>query len=136
VLGEFFASKADEIDDAFVEGGPYGRRSPTVEAKTISSVSIATLGEILGAGTYDDLFERIEGPQAASGEAGIDQVPDEVRNALASADDLDAIADRWAATEEMVDWEPADVREVVRDLSRLARIARDADHHIWFWWSL
>jgi hypothetical protein len=68
MLGEFFAAKEDEIDEVLDEG-PFGRARPTVEAKTVSSVSIATLGEILGAGSYDDLFERVDG---ASGESGIE----------------------------------------------------------------
>jgi hypothetical protein len=135
MLGEFFAAKEDEIDEVLDEG-PFGRARPTVEAKTVSSVSIATLGEILGAGSYDDLFERVDGPQAASGESGIDRVPDEVRDALASADDLDAVADRWAATDEMDDWQGSDVRDVVRDLAVMAQQARQTDQQIWFWWSL
>jgi hypothetical protein len=65
VLGEFFASRVDGVDDALIEEGPYGR-FPTIEAKIVSSVSIATLGEILNTGTHDELFERIEGPQAAA----------------------------------------------------------------------
>jgi hypothetical protein len=67
VLGEFFAARPEDIDEALVADGPYGRL-PTVEAKGLSAVSLATLGEILGVGTYDDLVNRIaEGPQAESG---------------------------------------------------------------------
>jgi hypothetical protein len=135
MLGEFFACKADEIDDTLVEEGPYGR-FPTIEAKTVSSVSIATLGATLDVGTYDELVERIEGPQAAHGETGIDQVPGELRDALAASADLDAVAVRWGATDEMADWQATDVRKVIGDLSLLARQAREADQQLWFWWSL
>ena len=104
----------------------------------MSSVSISTLGECLGAGAYAELFERIESRQAAHGEAGTDQVPREIRDALADAEDLDAVAERWAATDElkMDGWEPVETRQVVGDLARLAREARDAEQPVWFWWSL
>jgi hypothetical protein len=134
VLGEFFASRVDEVDDVLIEEGPYGR-FPTIEAKTVSSVSIATSGEILNTGTHDELFERIEGPQAAHGEAGLGQVPNEVRDALASTHKLDAVAERWGTIDEMADWRPSDVRELIRDLALLARQAREADQQLWFWWS-
>jgi histidyl-tRNA synthetase len=137
VLGEFFAAREDEIDKTLVEEGPF-ERFETVEAKTVSSVSIATLGEILGAGGYDDLFERAdeEARQAAGGEAGIDAVLPEIQRALAAASDIDAIAARWAATDELADWEPGEVREVVQLLARLARQAEDQGRLLWFWWSL
>lgn len=44
---EFFSARADDIDEALVERGAYGR-FPTVEAKGLTEVSLATLGEILG----------------------------------------------------------------------------------------
>jgi hypothetical protein len=135
VLGEFFVADEADIDDALIEEGPYGRFT-TVEAKTVSSVSIATLGEILGAGTYEALLDRVEGPQATSGEAGLDAVPPEMRDALAAADDLDSAADAWGASEEMAEWERDEVREVVGELAKLARQAREANQQLWFWWSL
>jgi hypothetical protein len=135
VLGEFFVADEADIDDALVEEGPYGRFA-TVEAKTVISVSIATLGEILGAGTYEALLDRVEGPQATSGEAGLDAVPPEMRDALAAADDLDSAADAWGASEEMAEWERDEVREVVGELAKLARQAREANQQLWFWWSL
>jgi hypothetical protein len=58
VLGEFFAARSEDLDEALVEEGPYGRLS-TVEAKGLTEVSLATLGEILGVGTYDELVGRI-----------------------------------------------------------------------------
>jgi hypothetical protein len=84
VLGEFFAARAEDIDDGLVEDGPYGRLQ-LVEAKGLTPVSIATLGEILGAGTYDQLVEPIsEGPAAESEEAGLLTIPTGFRDALAS----------------------------------------------------
>jgi hypothetical protein len=136
MLGEFFAARADEVDDAVVEDGPFGRYE-TVEAKTVSSVSIATLGEILGAGTYDALVESASsGPQAPDGESGVDPVPREITEALATATDLDAAAAAWAKTDEMADWDRDDVREVIRELAALSVKARATERDLWFWWSL
>ena len=135
MLGEFFAANAQDLDNALIDDGALDRIS-TVEAKTVSAVSIATLAEILEAGSYDELLERIEGPQAQDGESGIDRVPDDVRDALASSDDLDAVAERWWTTDEMSDWEESDVRDVVRELAHLAAEARRTDQQLYFWWSL
>ncbi len=137
MLGEFFAAREDEIDAELVEEGPF-ERFESVEAKTVSSVSIATLGEILGAGAYDELFDRADedARQNAGGEAGIDAVLPEIQRALAAAPDIDAIATRWAATDELAEWEPDDVREVVQLLVRLATQAEDQGRRLWFWWSV
>ena len=136
MLGEFFAARADEVDDALVEDGPFGRYE-TVEAKTVSSVSIATLGEILGAGTYDSLVEAASsGLQAPHGESGVDPVPSEITAALATATDLDSIAAEWAMTDEMVDWDRDDVRDVIRELAGLATKAQVTERELWFWWSV
>jgi hypothetical protein len=136
VLGEFFAARPEEIDEVLVEDGPYGRL-PTVEAKGLSEVTLATLGEILGVGAYTDLVERAAaGHDSESGEAGILAVPHEVRGALATTDDFVAIAERWAATEELDEWPKAAVRQVLQEVNELARRARTSDHQLWYWWSL
>lgn len=136
MLGEFFAVQPDEIDDALVEEGPH-ERFATVEAKTVDAVSISTLGEILGAGTYDELLDQaLNDRQAEGGEAGLTPVPTEVRDALATTNDLDSVAERWAGTEELAEWAPGDVREVVQELAALAKQAREANREVWFWWSV
>src|SRR4051812_26268966 len=53
VLGEFFAARKDEIDDAVLKA-PY-ERLETVEAKGLTDINLARLGEILDLGTYDNL---------------------------------------------------------------------------------
>ena len=138
MLGEFFAARAEDIDEDLVADGPYGRL-PTVEAKGLTEVTIATLGEILGAGGYDSLVGRAaEGREAEGGEAGLLTVPSEIRHALATVGDLKGVADRWASTEELsLDlWRTEDAFEVLRDLSELAREAGAADRELWYWWSL
>jgi hypothetical protein len=137
VLGEFFAAREDELDAVLVEEGPFDRFE-TVEAKTVSSVSLATLGEILGVGSYDELFDRADrqARQTADGEAGIDAVLPELQAALAADAELDTVAARWAATDELADWDPGDVRDVVHELARLARHAQGKGQRLWFWWSV
>ena len=138
MLGEFFAARPEDIDDRLVEDGPF-ERLPTVEAKSLSEVTFATLGEILGVGAYDDLVERAaEGPQSESGEAGILTIPTEIRDALATLDDdLDGVAKRWAATDELQGWWPqGELSVLLGELSQLARDARSSDQQLWYWWSL
>lgn len=136
VLGEFFAAPTTSIDETLVEDGPFDRFK-TVTAKTVSSVSIAALGEILGIGTNDEVYELVDqGRIAQHGEAGIDVVPEALRDRLASDDDLARVARRWHDTDEMRDWRPEDVAEVVTQLAGLARRAQAADEQLWFWWSL
>lgn len=138
MLGEFFSARAEDINDALLTLGPYGRFH-TVEGKGLTEVSLATLGEILGVGTYDDLVGRIgEGAQAKSGEAGVLTIPTAFRDTLASAPDLDSVAERWTATEELAldGWERGDALDLLRDLSELAQSATRDERDLWFWWSL
>ena len=104
MLGEFFA--AVSIDDTVVEDGPFDRYE-AVTAKSVSAVSIATLGDILSIGTNDEVYELVDqGRVAEHGEAGIDVVPETLRDALALEDDLAGVAKRWHATDEMREWRP------------------------------
>ena len=138
VLGQFFAASVEDVDDVLVEAGPYGRLS-IVEAKGLTEVSLATLGEILGVGRYDQLLERIgEGPQTESEEAGVLTIPTELRDALAEARDINTLAASWAATDELSldGWCTEDSLRVLRELSALAREAAADGRELWYWWSL
>jgi hypothetical protein len=137
VLGEFFAADPADVNSDLLDEGPAGRY-PSVEAKTVDPVSISTLGEILGVGSYDELIDEVsEGPEAASGEAGLFTIPLKMRDALA-APDLDAatLAAEWGATEELSAWPIEDVQTVVRELAGLARRAMGESQQLFFWWSL
>src|SRR3954451_15967502 len=105
MLGEFFAARSEQIDAGLLEAGPRGRFR-VVEAKTVDPVSIATLGEILGVGVFDDLLDAAsEGPIADHGEAGVFTMPDAVRDALASPQfEVEGAAARWGDTEELAQW--------------------------------
>ena len=138
MLGEFFAARAEDIDDHLVADGPFGRLQ-TVEAKGLTPVSLATLGEILGVGTYDELVERTsEGRGAENEESGLLTVPTEFRDALADREDIETVAERWAATEELSldGWRTEDSLDILRKLSALARDAAAERRELWYWWSL
>jgi hypothetical protein len=78
VLGEFFAASPESVGLSGADGPSAGAK--TVAAKGLSEVSLATLGEILGAGTYDDLLDVIgDGIDAEGGEAGVLPIPDKMR---------------------------------------------------------
>jgi hypothetical protein len=72
------------------------------------------------------------------GEYGIDAIPTVIRDALATGGDLDRVAERWTATDELRRdrWTVEETHEVLRNLSRLAADARASDRELWFYWSL
>jgi hypothetical protein len=66
-------------------------------------------------------------------------MPSHFTDALATLDgDLDAVARRWAATDELIlsRWQSEDAALVLRDVSALARRTRDRGRELWYWWSL
>jgi len=137
VLGEFFAAREDEIDDELLEA-PY-ERLETVEAKGLSHVNFATLGEILGLGAYEVLVDRFPLTGSADNdETGVFGLPRDFRDALAELVDVGGAARRWVATEElrMDEWQVEDGERVLREVSALARAAREEQRDLWYWWSL
>jgi hypothetical protein len=52
--------------------------------------------------------------------------------------EVDTAARRWVATEEMAldEWPVEDVAYVLREVSALARRAREEGRDLWYWWSL
>lgn len=138
MLGEFFAARRDEVDDGLVEHGPF-ERFATVEAKTFTEVSLATLGEILEVAPYPALVDRIaDAPQIESGEAGLLWLPTEFRDALATLQEERSVAERWVATDELAadGWEAGEAATVLGELADLARRARAEEREVWYWWSI
>ena len=138
MIGEYFAARPDEIDEQVVELGPEGRFE-FVSAKTHSSVTTGTLGEILGVGDSDDVMAQTETDwYGESGECGVEAVPTSIRDALAAGGDLRRVAERWTATDELrlSGWTVEETHEVLGDLARLAVDPRASDRQLWFYWSL
>jgi hypothetical protein len=136
VLGEFFFCDPGEIDETLLTAGPSGRH--VITAKGLGPVEIATLGEILGAGSYDDLFGLSADAhrEAESGESGVVGVPESVCDALVASADLPGVAEQWAATEELQlsRWPSSAALDVLTELSQL--VQSRAGKPVWYWWSL
>jgi hypothetical protein len=138
MIGEYFAARPDEIDEELVELGPEGRFE-IVSAKTHSTVTMGTLGEILDVGNSEELSAQAETDwYGESGEYGIDAIPTALRDALAAATDLVQVAERWTATDELQlsGWTVDETYEVLRSLARLAADARASGRELWFYWTL
>lgn len=138
MIGEYFAARPDEIDEEIVELGPEGRFE-TVSAKSHSSVTMGTLGEILGVGESEELTAQAETDwYGESGESGIDAIPTPLRDALAEAGDLFQVAERWTATDELQldGWTVEETYEVLRSLAGLAANACESGRDLWLYWSL
>jgi hypothetical protein len=136
-LEGFFVARDQEVGHALVESGP-GPDLSGVEAKMMSTVEVAKLGEIVGGGEYDQLVELMSASEleGSDGSCGLYRVPIEIRDGLADAD-VASVAARWAVTEEMQasGWQPDDVRDTVAELRSLAGRARSESKQLWVWWS-
>ena len=137
MLGEFFAARESEIDDELLDA-PF-ERLQTVEAKGLTDINFARLGEILGLGTYEDLVDQFTATgRADDDDVGLYRLPRDFRDALAGLVDIGSAARRWVATEElrMDEWQFEDGESVLREVSALARRAREEHSELWYWWSL
>ena len=137
MLGEFFAARESEIDDELLDA-PF-ERLQTVEAKGLTDINFARLGEILGLGTYEDLVDQFTATgRADDDDVGLYRLPRDFRDALAGLVDIGGAARRWVATEElrMDEWQFEDGESVLREVSALARRAREDQCELWYWWSL
>jgi hypothetical protein len=134
----FFSAAEGEIEKDVVENGP-GPKFEGVEARMLSPVEVATLGEIVGAGAYDPLLDETTATdrQAGHGECGVFAVPSAIQERLAAAD-VDDVARQWSQTDELsaAGWTYEDAREVVADLRTLAAQATSAGKRLWVWWTL
>jgi hypothetical protein len=137
-LEGFFAARDQDVDQSLADEGP-GPDFPGVEAKMLSPVEVATLGEILGAGKYDELVEGMSNSEreGEGGACGLYRVSREIRDALATAD-VESAAARWGATEELraSGWQADDARDTVGELRELAARARAEGKQLWVWWSV
>jgi hypothetical protein len=138
VLGEFFLCRGDDLDEELIAAGPSGRHA-YVTAKGLTPVNIATLGELLGAGSYDEILQQAgaEHHEADSGESGVWDVPAGVCRALLTSESLETAAQQWVATEELQldGWRTADGVSMLTQLSELLAQQQDAQQ-LWYWWSL
>ena len=138
VLGEFFLSSSDGLDKELLTSGPSGRLA-CVTAEGLTPVNIASLGAILGVGSYGEIFAECgaEHHEAESGESGVWDVPAAVRQALLTIDSLEAVAQQWVETEELQldGWRASDGFSVLTELSALVSRQKEGQA-LWYWWSI
>ena len=138
MLGEFFLSTDDLLEPPLIESGPHGR-VPCVGANGLTPVSIASLGQLLGAATYEDVL-RVCGDrhhESESGESGVWDVPSAVAQSLRARENLGPVAQQWVATEELQrdGWQALDALAVLNQLAELLS-QQEQGQSLWYWWSL
>ena len=138
VLGEFFLCSRDDLDQELIGFGPSGRVA-CVSAKGLTPVNIASLGALLGVGTYNEVFDQCgaEHHEAETGESGVWDVPATVGQALLKSGSLEPVAQQWVATEQLrLDgWRASDGLSVLTQLSHLLS-RQEEGQALWYWWSL
>jgi aryl-alcohol dehydrogenase-like predicted oxidoreductase len=145
VLTEYFIAR-DDRDAARAHAsqtGPKRAGFKTAEWKSLDPVvTMATLHEVV---TGQNALEWIKSKPPDSTVAGTDKddhwvfrVYDQHFATLAALPDarVPDIAAKWAATEELREWPPADVRDALSELIALARDARASGAHLYCWVSL
>ena len=145
VLTEYFIARND--DDAArahaSETGPKRAGFETAEWKSVDPVvCLAMLDQVV---TGRDALEWIKSGAPDSTIAGSDEdehwvfrVYEHHRAVLEGIADqqIDEVARRWGATDELKNWEPKDVKAILTDLVRLARTARNSGQGLYCWVSL
>ena len=107
-----------------------------LEMKNVLSLQLCQLWDFLRRIPFDvehmDSFETMFA--AEDGARSLERVPPDLVIQLTDAndDDLDEIASRWAATEEM-GWEPEETRALIDDLVSLAWRARRSGKSMYLW---
>jgi hypothetical protein len=109
-------------------------------------VQLCTLLSLLKAGEpgaeFERYLDRIQVVNASSGEwpvvsVVLPQLVAEVATVTGlDEDEFEALAARWAATEEFVGWSGSDVRDLLRDLGDLAETASLQDKCLIIWRSV
>ncbi len=145
VLTEYFVARNDE-DAARAHAsltGPKRAGFETAEWKSIDPVvCLAMLDQVV---TGRDALEWIKSgaPDSAVAGSGDDEhwvfrVYEHHRAVLEGIGDrqIEDVARRWGARDELKNWDPKDVRAVLTDLVRLARAARNSGQGLYCWVSL
>ncbi|QJW37082.1 hypothetical protein [Cellulosimicrobium protaetiae] len=150
ILTDYFSAADDAQAGSAARTGPSSPDPltnqpvfPTVELKGIDPFVV--LGTLAGLLTDRPYAEAKTDPRhgslvATAGDEGpwVVAVTDALVTALAATTPtaLDAVAVRWAATEELEGSDPADLADALRRLSELCVRADDAGHRLYCWTSL
>ena len=143
VLFDYFAAPDRAAAGAVIESGPDGS-FPAVSADGVDPVVLlGTLEELLGGRAYE---EQLDDPSAGGlvdqrgeGQLLVLSVSEHTRDLLAGAKDdgFPGVSQAWAEAEEFGGYaDPADLEQLLRDLSVLARDAKQEGHQLFCWVSV
>ncbi len=133
---------SSEIDDASTLGNY--RHLPHADFKGITHIELAELANAINGADVDAMVDLLSKPELldprGSNETGLHRFPESFADSLAAIteNDIVAISDRWASSEEMTYHQASanDCAAVLRELVRLAKIADASNAHLYLWWSL
>ena len=133
VLSDIYISRDDEAVEYDTAADKFSERA---QYKGMTPLELSTLWAILRGVEYD--FDSIdEFPclfEKDGGERLIHGFPKAMLTALGqlTPDRIPAVTAKWAATEEL-SCPPADIRPVVEEMVRLARLAAASGRHLYLW---
>ncbi len=135
VLAHLYVStpdKALEYDES--QEAPENERA---ELKGLTYIEFSTLWAIAEGKDWEedhmDSFEVLL--EKDHGERMIFRCPDAFVALAAGLDDaaVTEAAEEWAETDELEDWEPEDLTEVIEELRRVARVAKLGKRGLYLW---
>lgn len=138
MLGAFFLWDGSRLEPVLTGKGPSGL-VPSVDVKGLTPVNIARLGDLLGVASYDAVIAQCgrKHRESDTRQSGVWQIPAAVGGALRGSRNLEPLAERWAATEELRrdGWTASHGLDV---LSRLAELLthQERRQELWYWWSV
>jgi hypothetical protein len=143
-LTDYFIAADDDAARTAGVLGPIPAEFVTVEAKNLDPVvTLGTFAAILTGRDYDEVTAHPRHGHAItdtgpSADSFVITVPDDLRDALAAADDhlLARTARQWASTEELTGFRPENLADFTKELAALAREAHAGGQHLYCWWAL
>ena len=111
-----------------------------MDFKNVDWIKLATLQQLLGQGTYNEALEELTHPvllrEKHIGDL-LTRLPLPLVETLAkiSTEKLNTVAHQWSQTEEMQldKWPMEECKEVIQELSELARRAVDEGTNLYLW---
>ena len=135
VLADLYVStpdKALEYDET--QEAPENERA---QLKGLTYIEFSTLWAILeGKPWEDDHMDSFESVMEKDhGERMIFRFPDSFVTLAAGLDEaaITSAAEEWAETDELEDWEPEDLTEMIEELRRVAGVAKSSKRGLYLW---
>ena len=147
VITDFFVASGDELKAVLskLDGPLELGHLPHVEFKSVDHVKLATLQSLLCKHSFEKAIDEIGKPvdlvpTTPDAEFGVHRLPEPLVDSLAalSEEGIATTAKWWATTEELkLDrFSADDAKGVLRELHRLASIAKKDKKGLYLYWSL